>query len=76
MLGLKQDEREYTKGKNDLFALLIIMKQMLLPDDFRLMIKEIDYEKDILTGKLETIKIKNVLDKMGIPENYTDLIDM
>ena len=76
LLGIRQDEREYTKGKNDLFALLIILKQMLLPDDFRLMIKEIDYEKDILTGKLETIKIKDVLDKMGIPENYTDLIDM
>lgn len=76
MFDIPQEDKEYVQGKNDLFALLIILKQMLLPDDFRLMMKEIDYEKDILAGKLETIDIKAVLDKMGIPENYTELIDM
>lgn len=76
LFNIEQEDNEYVQGKNDLFALLIILKQMLLPDDFRLMMKEIDYEKDILSGKLETIDIKAVLDKMGIPENYTELIDM
>ena len=76
MLHINKGEDGYEKGKNDLFALIIILKRLLLPDDFRLMIKEIDYEKAVLEGKLQTIKIDDVLDKMGFPSNYTDLLDL
>lgn len=64
---------EYIYGKNDLFALLIILKQMLREDDFRAMIKEIDYELNLLSGKLVSISIGKIMDKMGFPSNYLDI---
>jgi len=72
----KNEEGEYNYGKNDLFALIIILKRLLREDNFRLMMKEIDYEKDYLEGKLKTIKIEAVLDKMGFPTNYMDIINL
>lgn len=76
MLDLPQLDGEYTCGKNDLFALIIIMKYMLRDEEFRLLIKEIDYEKSILSGKLKVLDIEDVMEYMGFPRNYTELIDM
>lgn len=64
------------KGFNDLFALIIILKFMLRDDDFRLMIQEINYEKSVLEGKLASISIDVILNKMGFPSEYTRLINM
>ena len=64
---------EYIYGKNDLFALIIILKRILNADDFNLFIKEIDYELDILSGKLHSIDIDKVLDAMGFPINYREI---
>lgn len=76
MLELPQLDGEYTCGKNDLFALILIMKYLLREDEFRLLIKEIDYEKEILSGKLKVIDIEDVMGYMGFPRNYTQLINM
>ena len=76
LLNIPKNEEGYEKGKNDLFALIIILKNLLLPEDFRLMIKEIDYERAVLEGKLQTVKVDDVLNKMGFPPNYTDLLDL
>ncbi len=76
MLELPSLDGEYTYGKNDLFALIIIMKFLLREEEFRLLIKEIDYEKDILAGKLKVIDIEDVMGQMGFPRNYTELKDM
>ena len=76
ILNIPKGEDGYEKGKNDLFALIIILKNLLLPEDFRLMIKEIDYERAVLEGKLQTVKVDDVLNKMGFPPNYTDLLDL
>lgn len=76
MLALPRLEDEYTCGKNDLFALIIIMKSMLRADEFRLLIKEIDYEKSILSGKLKVLDVEDVMGHMGFPKNYTELVNM
>ena len=76
MLNIPVTDGEYIYGKNDLFALIIIMKQMLSDDEFRLMIYEIGYELDILDGKVETIPQSKILDKMGFPENFRDIVDI
>lgn len=76
MLNLPQLEGEYTCGKNDLFALIIIMKYLLRDEEFRLLIKEIDYEKSVLAGKLSTLDIEDIMIYMGFPKNYTELINM
>ena len=75
-LNIEVNEDDYIYGKNDLFALIIILKRLLREENFRLMIKEIDYEKEILEGKLSSISIDSVLDKMGFPSNYKDIIDL
>lgn len=76
MLNIPIVDGEYTEGKNDLFALILILKKMLLDNDFRLLIKEIDYEKTILESKLKSISVNDVLKNMGFPENYTDLLNL
>jgi len=76
MLELPKLNDEYVCGKNDLFALIIIMKYLLRDDEFRLLIKEIDYEKSALSGKLKSIDIEDVMGHMGFPKDYTKLKDM
>lgn len=67
---------EYIYGKNDLFAVLIILKQLLREEEFTLMINELSYEVDVLSGKLKVIDVKKVLDRIGFPENFKDLARM
>ncbi len=67
---------EYIYGKNDIFAVIIIMKYLLEDDEFRLMIKEFEYEIEKLDGRVDSIPIEKILDVMGIPKNYVDMIDM
>ncbi len=72
-LEIPKLENEYIYGKDDMFALMIILKQMLRKDDFHSLIKELDYEIQALNGKLESISIGKVLEKMGFPVNYLDI---
>ena len=74
-LGINGNEK-YAQGRNDLFALILIIKFMLRPDEFRVFLQEVDYEKSVLEGKLTSIKVKDILDKMGFPENYIALLDI
>lgn len=77
ILNISQDEDgEYIYGVNDLFAIVIIMKQILKEEDFVLMMNEISYELDILDGKLNSIDISEVLDAMGFPLNYKEIVRM
>lgn len=66
---------EYIYGKGDLFSVVIIFKYMLSKDDFRMFINEVSYELDILAGKLSSISIDRVYDRMGFPTNYKSLLD-
>jgi len=72
-LNIPKKDGEYLYGKTDLFALLIIIKQMISKDEFKLLINEINYELAILEGKLKTIKISKVLHEIGFPTNFKDL---
>jgi len=73
LLNIPRINGEYIYGKNDLFALIIILKQLLKEEDFILMINELKYELDILEGKLHAISINKILDQMGFPPNYLDI---
>ena len=76
MLDIDKTNGEYVYGKNDIFALIIILKRLLTDVDFKMMLNEINYELDKLQGKLFTISIDNVLEKMGFPPNYKDIMYM
>lgn len=75
-LNIPLMDDEYIYGKNDIFAVLIIMKYLLRKDDFRLMMKEIEYEIERLDGAIDSIPIEKILDRMGIPSNYMELVDL
>ena len=76
LLYIPKSDGEYVYGKNDLFALVIILKQLLDKDNFNLFINEMSYEIDCLSGKLEVIKIEKVLHAMGFPNNYKEIVRM
>ena len=73
-LNIPKMDGEYIYGKDDLFALIIILKRVLREEDFHLLISEISYELDILDGKIKSISINKVMDLMGFPENYKNIV--
>ncbi len=70
----KDDENEYKYGKNDIFALIIILKSMLADDDFKMLMNELVYEFDTLSGKIKSIDIDVILERMGFPVNYKEIM--
>ena len=76
LLNIPKTNGEYIYGINDLFALIIILKRLLRPDNFVGMLNEISYELDYLSGRLHTISIDKVLDRMGFPKNFKDIVRM
>ena len=74
LLEIPKMDGDYIYGKDDLYALIIILKQLLRADDFYLMMDNIDYEINLLAGKLKSISIDKVLDRMGFPINYKEIV--
>ena len=76
MLGIPKMDGEYIYGKNDNFALVIMLKQMLTDVEFKNLMNEIKHAIDNLEYNLNTIGIDKVLDRMGFPENYYQLTNI
>lgn len=74
LLEIPKVDGEYTYGKEDLYALIIILKNLLRADDFYLMMENLDYEINLLSNKLKSISINKVLDSMGFPTNYKEIV--
>ncbi len=75
-LNIPKMDGEYIYGRDDLFALIIILRQMLGKEEFRLLISELSYEIDILAGKLKSIAIAKVLDAIGFPINFKEILNI
>ena len=75
LMNIPQMDGEYIYGKNDLFAVIIIFKILLKNKEFRLMMKEIEYEIELLDGRIDSVSINKILDRMGFPKNYIELIE-
>ena len=65
----------YNYGKNDLFALIIILNQMLTKEEFEELFYQIGYEIDYLDGRVDTVPLNLILNKIGFPSNWRDLIN-
>ena len=76
ILNIPKTDDEYIYGKNDFFAVLIILKQMLSEDEFHDAIREISYEIDILDGKIDSVDTSVILNKIGFPNNWRDISDI
>lgn len=76
LLKIEKKDDEYIYGKDDMFAVIIIFKQMLTAEEFRELMNEISYEFDILDGKTNIIPTNKLLNKIGFPDNWRDIVDM
>ena len=76
LLKIPKVDDEYIYGKNDLFALIIIMKQLLSQEEFKNMSIELNRVIETLDFNLHTIKINDVMNKMGFPFNWQELANI
>ena len=76
LLGIPKEDGEYIYGKNDNFALMIMIKQMLTDVEFKNMTLELGHALNNLKMNLHTIDIEKVLDKMGFPTNWEQLANI
>ena len=49
---------------------------MLRDEEFRLLAYEIGYEIDLLDGKVNAIPLNKILEKLGFPMNWKDIVEM
>lgn len=75
-LNIEKTNDEYIYGKNDIFALIIIMKQLLSYTEIKNMTIEINHALENLEYNLKTIPVSKVLDTMGFPLNWKDIVDI
>ena len=75
-LQIPKMDDEYIYGKTDVFAVLIILKYILRETDFHMMMREIEYEVEKLDGIIDSIPVEKILDRMGFPSNYMEIIEI
>lgn len=73
-LKIEKVDGEYKYGKNDLFAIMIIMHYMLTEEEFRNFVNEIGYEIDLLDGRVDVVPLNSILNKIGFPSNWRDIL--
>ena len=66
----KDEEGIYKFGKNDLFAMVIILKQMLEKDEFIDFLRELEYEINLLDSCVNTVPLNSILNRIGFPDNW------
>ena len=76
LLDIPQTDGEYESGKQDLFALLIIMKQMLSQEEFKNMTLELEMQMNNLAYNLHTISLQKIMKRMGFPDNWKQLMNI
>ena len=76
LLNIEKVNGEYIYGKNDLYALIIIMKQMLKTNEVKDMIIEIEHAIDNLDYNLHSIPISKILNRMGFPSNWKEIANI
>ena len=69
----KDEEGIYKFGKNDLFAMVIILKQMLEKDEFIDFLRELEYEINLLDSRVNTVPLNSILNRIGFPDNWFEI---
>ena len=64
---------EYIYGKNDIFAVVIMLKYMLTESDFTDFVNEVSYDLSLLDGRVSSVPQSKILDRMGFPENWEEI---
>lgn len=75
-LNITKEFEEYKYGKNDLFAIVIIMHYMLSHDEYRDFMNEIEYEINLLDSRINVVPLATLLNQIGFPENWRKILDI
>ena len=76
LLDIPMMNDEYEYGKNDMFSVVIMLKQVLNESDFTDFVNEVSYELSLLDGRVNVIPQSKILDRMGFPPNWKDITDI
>ncbi len=74
-LKLRKKNGYYLQGKKDLFAVVIVFKYLLDPEEFEGFLDRFDELTDNLLKKTSILQRSQVLKLMGFPENWKDIKD-
>lgn len=66
---------KYCNGFKDLFSIVIILKELLEEDEFKDFYNGVIGFIERLEKNIHSIKFENILNKMGFPINYKELLD-
>lgn len=73
VLNISKKKEQYQKSKNDLFAVVIVLKYLLDEKDFMMFINELEV---IINELIETTRIleeRQLYKYMGFPENWKEI---
>ena len=70
----KNGNHEYSYGKRDLFAAVIILKQLLPKQAFKSFVKKVNSALDNLRAKMNVLSEDEILIVMGFPKNWRELV--
>lgn len=73
LLGIQKKKGQYVKGKNDVFAVVIVLYYLLDREEFVKFIDEIELLFDELFSKTRIIQRVQLYKYMGFPENWRDI---
>lgn len=72
-LGISRQKGQYVKGKNDLFAVVIVLKHLLDKDEFTAFLKEANIIIKELLSTTNAIQQTQLYKYMGVPENWMEI---
>jgi abortive infection bacteriophage resistance protein len=67
---------QHAIGKDDIFSIIIIMKQMLSKRAFNKFVNLLNTLIDQLSNNLRTISVNEVMDELGLPSNWIEIKDI
>ena len=74
LMNIPIEKDEFSFGKRDLFAALIVLKLTLSQKEFRKLVKEIDIAIKNLNKRITVISQNEVLESMGFPKDWKELV--
>ncbi len=69
----KSASNEYTFGKRDLFAAVIVLRHLMSLQEYKKFNAELTGAINNLSSKLNVISVDDILSNMGFPSNWKDL---
>lgn len=75
-LHIPKRGKQFIKGKNDLFAIVITLKYLLKPEDFKEFFEHLTITIEMLFSSTTQIPHVQMFKYMGFPENWREIRDL